>query len=77
MAKIKENSQMGKIVFFSYPIPNSLIDPSLSYNKDGFKNCTEQKTKLNTKIDTIVKFLLINDLNIIKYIQIIYSLKIF
>jgi hypothetical protein len=68
MAKINENNQIGKTVFLSYPIPNSLKEPSLLYNNDGLKNCTEQKMNTNTKIDTNVKFLLINVLNIINYI---------
>ena len=68
MAKTNENNQIGKTVFLSYPIPNSLKEPSLLYINDGFKNCTEQKINANTKIDTNVKFLLIKVLNIINYI---------
>ncbi len=37
MAKTNEKSQIGRIVFLSEPMPNSLNEPSLPYKKAGFK----------------------------------------
>ena len=37
MAKINANNQIGNIVLFFLPIPNSLKAPNLLYRKTGLK----------------------------------------
>ena len=71
-----DNNHNGKIVLFLYPIPNSLIEPSVLYKKFGFINCMHPKIIKNKIIVIIVLFCLIKFLyiSILIYIHFIYKL---
>ena len=56
MPKTTDNNQIGRIVLFLKPIPNSLMLPSVLYKKDGFSNCMEENITTNKPIDTDVMF---------------------
>ena len=64
MPRIIDNSQIGKIVLFLYPTPNSLKLPSGLYKNTGFIVCTIQKIITNKTIAATVTFSAINCLNI-------------
>lgn len=59
-----ESSHNGNIVLFLYPIPNSLMEPSLLYKKLGFIIWIKPKINKNKMIDTKVVLFLVNVLNI-------------
>ena len=52
--------QIGKIVFFKYPIPKWRMDPSLLYKKSGLPIWITTNINKNNKIDTIKGFSLTN-----------------
>lgn len=59
-----ENNQIGIIVLFLYPMPNSLTLLSDLYRNAGFIKCTNEKMLMNIMIDTnvllfLIKFLII------------------
>ena len=54
-----DSNQIGKIVLFLYPIPNSLILPSLLYRKDGLVNTIIPNKNINIIIEIVVIFSLI------------------
>ena len=59
MPKIIDNNQIGKIVLFLYPIPNSRILPSALYKNAGFAICIVVKRTINRIIATRVGFFVI------------------
>lgn len=69
-----ENNHNGNIVLFLYPIPNSLIEPSLLYKKLGFIIWTKPKINKNKMIDTKVVLFFVNVLNIYYNLIIFYNI---
>jgi hypothetical protein len=64
MPKTIDNNHTGNIVLFLYPTPNSLIEPSILYKKDGLIICIILKIIRNIIIDTKGVLFLAKVLNI-------------
>ena len=74
MPKTIDNNHNGNIVLFLYPTPNSLIEQSILYKKDGFIICIVVKIIRNIIIDTRGVLFLANLLNIYNILLLFYNI---